>query len=77
MEKVGRLNRAIKTCLSTQKNLALLPRGGGSSHMKGAGMLVFLLRMTMMIFDDVNFGCWSHLGCSGQNALIFSCQGLV
>ena len=25
----------------------------------------------------VNFGFWSHLGCSGQNAIIFSCEGLV
>ena len=32
--------------------------GGGDSHMKGARMLVFSLR-------GVNFGFWSHLGCSG------------
>ena len=38
--------------------------------MKGAGMLVVSLR-------GVNFGFWSHLGCSGQNAIIFSRQGLV
>ena len=38
--------------------------------MKGAGILVVSLR-------DVNFGFWSHLGCSGQNASIFSRQGLV
>ena len=25
----------------------------------------------------VNFGFWSHLGCSGQNAIIFSREGLV
>ena len=25
----------------------------------------------------VNFGFWSHLGYSGQNAIIFSPQGLV
>ena len=35
--------------------------------MKGAGMLVFSLR-------GVNFGLWSHLGCSGQNYIIFSCE---
>ena len=35
--------------------------------MKGAGMLVVSLR-------GVNFGFWSHLGCSGQNAII--CLGL-
>ena len=29
--------------------------------MKGVGMLVVSLR-------GVNFGFWSHLGCSGQNA---------
>ena len=33
--------------------------------MKGALMLVVSLR-------GVNFGFWSHLGCSGQNAIIFS-----
>ena len=32
--------------------------GGGDSHMKGARMLVVSLR-------GVNFGFWSHLGCSG------------
>ena len=39
-------------------------------HMKGVGMLVVSLRGT-------NFGFWSHLGCSGQNAIIFSHEGLV
>ena len=37
--------------------------------MKGSGMLVSL--------NCVNVGFWSHLGCSGQNAIIFSRQGLV
>ena len=32
-------------------------RGAGGSHMKGAGMLVGSLM-------GVNFGFWSHLGCS-------------
>ena len=36
--------------------------------MKGAGMLVVSLR-------GVNIGFWSHLGCSGQNAIIFSHEG--
>ena len=36
--------------------------------MKGAGMLVVSL-------SDANFGFWSHLGCSGQNATIFSHKG--
>ena len=38
--------------------------------MKGAGMLVISLR-------SVNFGFWSLLGSSGQNTIIFSCEGLV
>ena len=38
--------------------------------MKAVGMLVILLR-------GVNFGFWSHLGCSGQNAIIFSSEGLI
>ena len=33
--------------------------------MKGVGMLAVSLR-------GVNFGFWSHLGCSRQNAIIFS-----
>ena len=37
--------------------------------MKGARMLVISHR-------GVNFGFWSHLGCSGQNAIIFSCKDL-
>ena len=45
-------------------------RGGGNLHMKGVGMPVVSLR-------GVNFGFWSHLGYSGQNAIIFSREGLV
>ena len=41
--------------------------GGG---LKGVGMLVISLR-------GVNFGFWSHLGCSGPNAIIFSREGLI
>ena len=44
--------------------------GGGTTHMKGVGMLVVSLR-------GVNFIFWSHLGCSGQNPIIFSREGLV
>ena len=44
--------------------------GGRTPHMKGVGMLIVSLR-------GVNFGFWSHLGCSGQNAIIFSHEGLV
>ena len=52
--------------LPLDKRFALQPPGG-VSHMKGAGMLVVSLR-------GVNFGFWSHLGRSGQNAIIFSRQ---
>ena len=44
--------------------------GGRDSHMKGAGMLILSLR-------GVNFGFWSHLGFSWQNAIIFSRKGLI
>ena len=44
--------------------------GVGTPHMKGVGMLIVSLR-------GVNFGFWSHLGCSEQNAIIFSREGLV
>ena len=44
--------------------------GGGTTHMKGVGMLVVSLR-------GVNFIFWTHLGCSGQNPIIFSREGLV
>ena len=44
--------------------------GEGTQHMKGVGMLAVSLR-------DVNFRFWSHFGCSGQNAIIFSHEGLV
>ena len=43
---------------------------GGTPHMKRWGMLVVSLK-------GLNFGFWSHLGCSGQNAIIFSREGLV
>ena len=49
--------------------VSLIP-GGGDSDMKWTGMLVVSLR-------GVNFGFWSRLGCSGQNVIIFSRQGLV
>ena len=44
--------------------------GGETPHTKGVGMLVVSLR-------GVNFGFWSHLKCSEQNAIIFSREGLV
>ena len=52
--------------------------GGGTLHMKGVGKLVVSLR-------GVNFGFWSFFpkqracsqASSGQNAIIFSREGLV
>ena len=44
--------------------------GGENPRMKVVGMLVVSLR-------GVNFRVLSHLGCSGQNAIIFSREGLV
>ena len=38
--------------------------------MKGVGMLVVSLR-------GVNFGFWSHLGCSGLKSIILRYEGLV
>ena len=37
--------------------------------MKGKGINV-------VSFRGVNFGFWSHLGCFGHNAIIFSRKGL-
>ena len=53
-----------------KRNVVPRDMPGRYSHMKGAGMLVVSLR-------GVIFGFWSHLGCSGQNAIIFSRQGIV
>ena len=44
--------------------------GGWTPHIKLVGMLVVSRR-------GINFGFWSHLGCSGQNAIIFGREGLV
>ena len=38
--------------------------GEGVSQLKGEGML-------RVSFRSVNFGFWSHLGSSGQDAIIF------
>ena len=51
----------IKTCIAWP---------GGGSACERVGMLVVSL-------SGVNFGFWSHLGCSGQNAITFSREGLV
>ena len=52
-------------------NIQNTPGGGRETpHMKGVGMLIISLR-------GVNFEFLSHLGCSGQNAIIFRREGLV
>ncbi len=56
---------ANQTCIGERKELLFIDTPG-DFNMKGAGMLVVLLR-------GLNFGAWSHLGCSN----IFSRQGLV
>ena len=33
--------------------------------------------MLVVSLRGVNFGFWSHLGCCGQNTIIFSREGLV
>ena len=63
----------LDTIRSEEANRAqafVIRRGRGAPHIKGLGMLVVLLR-------GVNFGFWSHLRCSGQNAIIFSCEDLI
>ena len=42
--------------------------GGGTPQMKGVGTFLVSLK-------GVNFGVWSHLGCSGQNAIMFRREG--
>ena len=44
------------------------PGGGGTPYMKGVEILVVSL-------GGVNFRFGSHLGCSGQNTIIFSHKG--
>ena len=52
------------------KSNVVIPPGGGDSAYEGGGDARRLLR-------GVNFRFWSHLGCSGQNAIIFSHESLV
>ena len=53
------------------RRIQFVPGGeGGDSAYERVGMLVVSLR-------GVNFGFWSHLGCSVENAIIFSREGLV
>ena len=55
---------------SLKTNVAILRGGGGASAYEGGGDARRLLR-------GVNFRFWSQLGCSGQNGIIFSHEGLV
>ena len=69
ISKTGNQKRA--TCFATLLQNELKTRGGGGApHKKGVGMLVVSLR-------GLDFGFRSHLGCSGQNAITFSREGLV
>jgi len=73
---IARYRKAVYGALWVQAALVvcylpLIPLvGGGTPRMKGVGMLVVSPR-------GVNFGFGSHLGCSGQNAIILSREGLV
>ena len=64
------VKKTKKCCRTAKLRLAPPGGGGGTPHMKVVGMLVVSLR-------GVTFGFWSHLGCSGQKAIIFSPEGLV
>ena len=48
---------------------AYVPRRGDSPYERGGMLFVSLM--------GTNFGFWSRLGFSGQNAIIFSREGLV
>ena len=50
----------MKEFLTVKRNS--IPGGGGLPHERNG--------------DDVNLGFWTHLGCSVQNAIIFSRNGL-
>ena len=43
----------------------------------GTGMIFAVTVIMSHELRGVNFGFWSHLGCSVQNAIIFSREGLV
>ena len=68
------VQRFNSTVICVQLHVLLLYEedagGWGTPDMKWVGMLIVSLR-------GVNFGLWSHLGCSGQDTIIFSREGLV
>ena len=45
---------------------------------EGGGLRIWVGILAVAVsLRGVNFGFWSHLGCSGQNAIVFSREGLV
>ena len=50
------------------------PHGEGPPE-GGGGELRIWKRMFLVSLKGVNFGFWSHLGCSGQNAIMFRREG--
>ena len=49
-----------------------------ASREGGGGLRIWVGILAVAVsLRGVNFGFWSHLGCSGQNAIIFSREGLV
>jgi len=60
----------LKTALIGEKRSVGMPGRGGGLPYGMDGDARRLLR-------GVNFGFWSRSGCSGQNVIIFSRQGLV
>ena len=62
-----------KSVIKGGKNMSLNPRGGGGGRLpykKGRDARHLSHRV-------VNFGFWSHLRCSGKNAIICSREGLL
>ena len=61
----------LKLLLQNLSLFSQAPGGGGdSAYKRGRDARRLSLR-------GVNCGFWSHLECSGQNAIIFSREGLV
>ena len=60
---------STKDLLSWDTDRSNLPGGGGLPYERGGDARRFV--------TGVNFGFWSHLGCSGQNAIILSRKGLL
>ena len=65
IKRVGRKAEKIQACSRAREGMGK----GGRGCMKRVRMFVLSLR-------GVHFGFWSHLGCSGQSAIICSREGL-